>query len=84
MHRGVIHYAMEREEGLRRDMLHCYDVMLPESFTPRPVDGEVDGFELWPIARVVDTVRRTDDFKFNVNLVLIDLFVRLGLVPQAA
>jgi 8-oxo-dGTP pyrophosphatase MutT (NUDIX family) len=84
VHRGVIHYAMERAEGLRRDMLHCYDVMLPESFTPSPVDGEVDGFELWPIARVVDTVRHTDDFKFNVNLVLIDLFVRLGLIPQGA
>ena len=32
---------------------------------------------------VVDRVRRTDDFKFNVNLVLIDLFLRLGLVPDA-
>jgi len=82
VHRGVIHYAMERAEGLRRDVLHCYDVVLPESFTPRPMDGEVDGFELWPIARVVDTVRHTDDFKFNVNLVLIDLFTRLGLIPQ--
>jgi 8-oxo-dGTP pyrophosphatase MutT (NUDIX family) len=84
VHRGVIHYAMERPEGLRRDMLHCYDVALPESFTPRPMDGEVDGFELWPIARVVDRVRHTDDFKFNVNLVLIDLFSRLGLIPQEA
>ncbi len=79
-HRGMIRYTMEREEGLRRDLLHCYDVTLPESFTPRPVDGEVDGFELWPIARVVATVRDTDDFKFNVNLVLIDLFSRLGLI----
>ncbi len=79
-HRSVIRYTMERAEGLRRDLLHCYDLMLPESFTPRPVDGEVDGFELWPIARVMDTVRRTDDFKFNVNLVLIDLFQRLGLI----
>jgi hypothetical protein len=26
-------------------------------------------------------VRDTDDFKFNVNLVLIDLFLRLGLFP---
>ena len=28
-------------------------------------------------------MRRTDDFKFNVNLVLIDLFLREGLVDPA-
>jgi hypothetical protein len=70
---------MDRDEGLRRDVLHCYDLMLPADFLPRPADGEVDAFELWPLARVVETVRTTNDFKFNVNLVLIDLFGRLGL-----
>lgn len=77
---GQITYAMERKEGLRRDLLHCYDLELPDSFVPYAADGEVAGFELWPIERVVQTVRDTDDFKFNVNLVLIDLFLRLGLI----
>jgi len=76
---GLISYAMERPEGLRRDRLVCYDLMLPEDFTPRAADGEVAGFELWPLARVLERVRDTDDFKFNVNLVLIALFQRLGL-----
>jgi 8-oxo-dGTP pyrophosphatase MutT (NUDIX family) len=80
VHTGVISYAMERPEGLRRDRLHCYDLMLPEDFTPEAADGEVEAFELWPLPRVVQTVRDTDDFKFNVNLVLIDLFIRLGLI----
>jgi 8-oxo-dGTP pyrophosphatase MutT (NUDIX family) len=75
-----IRYAMLREEGLRRDVLYCYDLDLPASFTPSATDGEVEGFELWPIARVLDTVRDTDAFKFNVNLVLIDLLRRLGLI----
>jgi 8-oxo-dGTP pyrophosphatase MutT (NUDIX family) len=79
-----IEYAMERPEGLRRDLLHCYDLMLPEDFTPVPADGEVAWFALWPIERVVQTVRDTDDFKFNVNLVLIDLFVRMSLIDGAA
>ena len=79
-HVGEIRYAMERPEGLRRDYLHCYDLELPEDFVPHATDGEVESFELWPIARAVATVRDTDDFKFNVNLVLIDLFVRLGLI----
>lgn len=77
---GRLTYAMERKEGLRRDLLHCYDLELPESFVPYAADGEVAGFELWPIERVMQTVRDTDDFKFNVSLVLIDLFLRLGLI----
>jgi len=74
-----IGYAMERPEGLRRDFLYCYDLALPADFMPRPADGEVQEFALWPIGRVVEAVRRTDAFKFNVNLVLIDLFRRLGV-----
>ena len=77
---AVIAYAMERPEGLRRDRLHCYDLDLPDDFCPHAADGEVEAFELWPIARVLQTVRDTDDFKFNVNLVLIDLFLREGLI----
>ncbi len=80
---ATVAYAMERPEGLRRDVLACYDLDLPEGVHPRAVDGEVEAFELWPVDAVLDRVRRTDDFKFNVNLVLIDLFLRLGLVPEA-
>ena len=53
---------------------------LPADFHPYAADGEVEAFELWPLARVMQTVRETDDFKFNVNLVLIDLFHRQGLI----
>jgi hypothetical protein len=80
---ATIGYAMERPEGLRRDRLHCYDLALPEDFTPQAADGEVEAFELWPIARAVEAVRDTGDFKFNVNLVLIDLFIRQGLIAAA-
>jgi 8-oxo-dGTP pyrophosphatase MutT (NUDIX family) len=75
-----IGYAMERPEGLRRDLLHCFDLELPEDFQPRASDGEVESFALWPIGQVLETVRRTDDFKFNVNLVLVDLFRRLRMI----
>jgi thiamine pyrophosphokinase len=80
---ATLSYVMSRREGLRRDVAACYDLYLPESVQPRALDGEVESFELWPVEAVVDRVRRTDDFKFNVNLVLIDLFLRLGLVPDA-
>lgn len=73
-------YAMDHAEGLRRDRLHCYDLTLPKDFVPHPRDGEVESFELWPLRAALDEVRRSDAFKFNVSLVLIDLFLRAGLL----
>jgi len=77
---ATLRYTMERPEGLRRDVLYCYDLELPEDFVPFPNDGEAQGFELWPVAEVMAEVRAGDAFKFNVNLVLIDLFLRVGLI----
>ena len=77
---ATLTYAMDRPEGLRRDTLHCYDITLPDSFTPTPADGEVESFTLWPAHHVLETVRDTDDFKFNVNVVLIDLFLRENMI----
>lgn len=82
---ATIAYAMQVEDGLRVDLLHCFDLDLPAGFVPRPADGEVEGFALMPIAEVLGLVRDTDDFKFNVNLVLIDLFLRERLIdPEGA
>ena len=78
---GRVSYVMRNDEGLRRDVLHAFDLDLPEGFVPRPGDDEVERFELWPAQRVLEAVRDTDDVKFNVNLVLIDLFLREGLIP---
>jgi len=77
---GRISYVMANEEGLRRDVLHCYDLELPEGFVPRPNDAEVERFELLPIAQVLAEVRDGDRVKFNVNLVLIDFFLRHGVI----
>ncbi|MFT8674492.1 MAG: NUDIX domain-containing protein [Acetobacter sp.] len=81
---GRIVYALNREEGLRRDILYCYDLYLPESFTPAAADGEVESFALIALEEAFRIVRDTDDFKFNVNLVLIDLFLRQGLIDPAS
>jgi len=82
---GQIAYVMRLDGGLRRDVLHCYDVELPPDFEPRPNDDEVERFELWPAVRLMEAVRDGDDVKFNVNLVLIDLFLREGLIdPNSA
>ncbi|MCX8134461.1 MAG: DUF4743 domain-containing protein [Roseococcus sp.] len=78
---GRVSYILTLPEGLRRDVLHLYDLELPEDFLPVPQDDEVERFELWPARRLLDCVRETDAVKFNVNLVLIDLFLREGLIP---
>jgi thiamine pyrophosphokinase len=79
---GRVSYVMANAEGLRRDVLHCYDLDIPEGVIPRPGDDEVERFELWPAARLLEAVRATDSVKFNVNLVLLDLFLREGLVAD--
>lgn len=77
---GVVSYRCAREEGLRDDLLFCFDLELPADFEPINRDGEVETFFLWPLARVLETVAETEDFKFNVNLVILDLAVRRGLL----
>ncbi len=81
---ATIAYAMQRAEGLRRDTLLCFDLFLPADFVPTPHDDEVESFFLAPLTEVLQRARATEDFKFNVNLVLIDLFLREGLIDPAS
>ncbi len=79
-HTGLVSYAMQRPEGLRRDRLHCYELVLGEDVRPVPTDGEVAEFMLWPAEHVVHVLRDTDDFKFNVAVVLIRMLQRRGVI----
>jgi hypothetical protein len=77
---GCIAYTLETPDGLKPDMQMCFDLELPRDFTPASEDGEHESFALWPAAKVMERVATTRDFKFNCNLVLIDFFVRHGLI----
>ncbi|TVR97921.1 MAG: DUF4743 domain-containing protein [Rhodospirillales bacterium] len=77
---GAISYRTEQPEGLRNDVLLVYDLALPPGFVPRNTDGELSGFELWPIDRVAAAVRDGDAFKFNCALVVIDFLIRHGFI----
>jgi hypothetical protein len=80
---GFVSYITERSEGLRNDICFAYDIALPEGFEPRNTDGEIEEFQLWPIAAVRARMAAGDDFKFNVALVNIDFLVRHGyLAPD--
>jgi 8-oxo-dGTP pyrophosphatase MutT (NUDIX family) len=81
---GRVSYVMANDEGLRRDVLHVYDLELPGEVTPRPNDDEVERFELLPAAEVLRIVAGTERVKFNVNLVLVDFALRHGLLRFGA
>jgi 8-oxo-dGTP pyrophosphatase MutT (NUDIX family) len=77
---GAVSYLMQTETGIRDDVLFVYDLELPADFTPRNSDGEIVEFALMPAEQVIERVRTTDDFKFNVNLVILDFAMRQGLI----
>lgn len=66
--------------GIKQDVLFVFDLDLPSTFVPKPVDGEVDMFELMPVDSVLEIVARTNEYKDNCNLVLIDFFMRHGYI----
>ncbi len=77
---GAVSYRMENQYGIRDDVLFVYDIETPADFVPKSNDGEIAEFSLMPAAAVLDRVRDTRDFKFNVNLVILDFAVRHGLL----
>jgi 8-oxo-dGTP pyrophosphatase MutT (NUDIX family) len=77
---GAVSYRMETQLGIRDDVLFVYDLETPEDFTPKNRDGEIVQFELMPARDVIERIRTTDDFKFNVNLVILDFAIRHGLL----
>ncbi|WP_431858635.1 DUF4743 domain-containing protein [Azospirillum sp.] len=80
---GAVTYLMENEHGLKPDTLFLYDLELAPDFEPRNTDGEVAAFERWPLDRVAESVHDTLDWKFNVNLVVLDFLIRHGwLTPE--
>jgi isopentenyldiphosphate isomerase len=77
---GAVSYLMQTASGIRDDVLFVYDLELPADFTPKNNDGEIVHFALIPADAVVERVRATDDFKFNVNLIILDFAMRHGLI----
>ena len=79
---GAVTYCREARDGLKPDVMFCYDLELPADFVPRCTDGEVESFARLPLAEVARLVCDTDAFKLNCNLVIIDFLVRHGGLDQ--
>ena len=77
---STVTYNSDYRGCCKRDVLFCYDLRLPSDFQPKPNDGEVESFALVSIDEACRLVAETKEFKPNVALVLVDFFVRHGIV----
>jgi hypothetical protein len=80
---ATIRYLQQDGRSLKPDTLQCFDLELPADFTPRPCDGEVEGFERWPLADVVASLAGDDLWKPNSALVVLDFLLRHGAFGAA-
>ncbi|KAF2721729.1 hypothetical protein K431DRAFT_303256 [Polychaeton citri CBS 116435] len=68
------------EQGLvMPDQIFVYDIELPNGVVPRPNDDEVSGFTCMGVEEVQTALKR-DEFKPDSAAVLIDFFIRHGIV----
>lgn len=67
------------------DVLYCYDLEIPadqaDAVVPAPRDDEVECFYLWDLETTRAALAR-GEFKPNTALVLLDFFVRHGLLTE--
>ncbi|KIW03655.1 uncharacterized protein PV09_04977 [Verruconis gallopava] len=80
-HVGVITYMTKskRSGAVHPDVLFLFDIELPESVVPRPNDGEVSEFKLLTVDEIKEAMF-AGEFKANCNLVMIDFFIRHGIL----
>ncbi|XVF88488.1 hypothetical protein PTKIN_Ptkin19aG0055300 [Pterospermum kingtungense] len=77
---GAVSYSDIQGYRFKRDVLFCYDLKLPEGFVPNNQDGEVESFKLIPVRDVANVIKRTNFFKSNCNIVIIDFLFRHGYI----
>ncbi|KAI1148318.1 hypothetical protein F4825DRAFT_464980 [Nemania diffusa] len=83
---GVLTYLTILEQGqgevgglVKPDMVHVYDLELAENVIPQPHDDEVKEFYLMTLDEVKAALLR-NEFKTNSAAVMIDFFIRHGII----
>jgi len=80
---GVITHCLQsrRTGGLSTAVLYLYDLELSATQIPKPMDDEVESFELMDIAKVREMMLK-QEFKPNSSLVMMDFFIRHGIFTE--
>jgi hypothetical protein len=77
---GIITLVALIEGHMRIGLQFNYDLELPKEFAPQNTDGEVAAFTLMPVGEVIERLRSTDEFSYDVALVQIDFLIRHGFL----
>lgn len=64
---------------LQPEVEYVYDLKLDKTFELKPCDTEVEDFRLWTIPELKDALQK-GEFKPNCAMVLVDFFVRHGII----
>lgn len=85
---GTVTYCYIRDERaggetrlLQPECQYVYDLELPEDVVPKPCDDEVEEFYLWNIKEVQEAMGKAE-FKPNCALVMLDFFIRHGILTS--
>lgn len=83
---GVVTYEFQLEQTLdteagvfQPEVEYTYDLVMDERVQPHPEDGEVHEFNLMPVSEVQERLFN-GEFKYNCALVMIDFFIRHGII----
>lgn len=83
---GIISYFYVRDERaggetglLQPEVEYIFDLEVGHSVVPKPADGEVEEFYLWTVEEVQKALSE-GQFKPNCAVVLLDFFVRHGIL----
>jgi 8-oxo-dGTP pyrophosphatase MutT (NUDIX family) len=85
---GAVTYMYIRESRaggesgmVQPECQHVYDLALPMDVVPKPNDSEVEEFYLWTVEEVQEHMAK-GEFKPNCALVVLDFFVRRGILTR--
>ncbi|AOX99613.1 NUDIX hydrolase family protein [Jeongeupia sp. USM3] len=67
---GMLRTTRNEPDGTHDEVLHTYDLQLPDDFVPHNTDGEVAGFTLLPVGEALD---RLADFTRDAGLATVRL-----------
>lgn len=80
---GVVTYVTQSKKTgqVLPTILYVYDLELEAGMVPQPKDGEVEGFYLLGVEEITGKMM-SGEFKPNCCLVMLDFFIRHGLVTE--
>ncbi len=76
-----IHSLRPVSRGIHNEILHIFDIILPESVRPENQDGEVAGFELMNVSQLIETML-SQAMMHDAQLVTLEALKRYGALDR--